>query len=95
MIYQVTTFKNDKGQRVDALSEHGTGMFNTFCKFIGHSIGLFDTPQGKQPMPYEFSIEAATVEEAFEKFMEAGKAGGQARQQQIDDQVRRARLAGR
>lgn len=94
MIYQVTTFKDEKGHQIDAYSEHGKGVFSTFCKFVGHAVGLFDTPQGKQPLPYMFTIDAATVEEAFEKYSEAAKTGGQAHQQRIEDQVRRNRLAG-
>lgn len=96
MIFQVTSFKNDKGQQIDAYSEHGEGLFiSTYSKFVGKAVGLFDTPQGKQPMPYEFSIEATTIGEAYEKFEAAAHIGGEARQQQIEDQVRRSRLLGK
>lgn len=44
-------------------------------RFIGQGAVPVQTPHGPQPMRFDFRIVADTIEEAFEKFEEAGQQG--------------------
>lgn len=94
MIFTITIFRNDKSQQIDAYAEY-PALLPVYSKFLGHAIGKFDTPMGPQVTPYQFPIDAKSIEEAFERYAECAKIGGQAHQQKIIDDVRRARLAGK
>jgi hypothetical protein len=94
MIHRITQLVDERGYRIDVLSEY-TDVLNTPVKFVGHAAGIFNTPHGKQRGPYDFEIKADSAESAFEKFEEASRARGQAIQDDIDSKVLKARLAGK
>lgn len=71
MIYEVSTYTNDKNllvQKRTPVLDATYAAIGVGPKFIGTSVVMAKTPQGKFPKAIEFPIEAATIQEAFDKF---------------------------
>lgn len=60
-------------------------------RYIGHVTMMIQTPMGAQQMPVSFEIDAANIEEAFQKFDEYAQPRIEETRKAVEQEIQRMR----